>query len=259
MACGSATTRRVCKRERESCAHESESCAHSPPSSLGQALYATWWGFQSQPHLIWQLLRDFLAEHDPQPNAGHLALAQLERAGCLHAVVTQNVDGLHQAAGSGSVVELHGSLLECVCPRCAAPFGPSRAALLSAGASLPPLCGACGGPLKPSATLFGEALPPGAWDRAAALVDRCDVLLVVGTSASVQPAARLPGRAGRAGATVVELNLEATPLTGTVSDVLLRGRSAAVLPALAARVAQLRAVAGGGGRGGGGGAAAPRV
>lgn len=212
--------------------------------------YATIWGFDRSPEKIWELLRDFLAETTPRPNAGHLALAELQALGVVATVVTQNVDNLHQEAGSTGVVEFHGSLLEAACRKCRAQGGPV-APLLARGGALPPRCAACGGPLKPSAVLFGERIPDDAARNAQAAARACDVMLVVGTSASVRPASDLPRLALQAGATVVEVNVEATGLTGSVSDVILRGKAGVVLPQVLAAVKLLRAGGGGGGGGGG--------
>jgi NAD-dependent deacetylase len=117
-----------------------------------------------------------------------------------------------------------------VCRRCKAPGGPVPPLLVSSRGAFPPKCTQCGGPLKPSAILFGEAIPPGAAAAAAAAASVCDVMLVVGTSASVRPAADLPRLALAAGATIVEVNTEATGLTGRTSDIILRGKAGVVLP-----------------------------
>ena len=219
--------------------------------------YATIWGFDRSPEKIWELLRDFLAENEPTPNPGHVALAELA-ALVQTTLVTQNVDNLHQAAGSAGVVEFHGSLLEAACRKCRAPGGPV-APLLARGGPLPPRCAACGGPLKPSAVLFGERIPDDAARLAQAAARSCDVFLIVGTSATVRPAADLPRLALDAGATVIEVNTEATALTGRTSDILLRGRAGVVLPQVLLAVKQLRANGGGGGGGGGRAAVADAV
>ena len=217
-------------------------------------VYATIWGFQRSPEKIWELLRDFLAETTPRPNAGHVALAELQRLGIVATVVTQNVDNLHQEAGSTGVIEFHGSLLEAACHTCRAPGGPVTP-LLARDGPLPPRCAACGGPLKPSAVLFGERIPDDAARQAQAAARACDLMLVIGTSAAVRPAADLPRLALEAGATVVEVNVEATGLTGSISDVILRGKSGVVLPQVLDAVKRLRAGGGGGGGSSGGRAA----
>jgi NAD-dependent deacetylase len=160
-----------------------------------------------------------------EPHAGHRALAALERAGRLAAVVTQNVDGLHQRAGNGKVLELHGSLWTLRCSRC----GREREEKALRFAELPPRCASCGGAERPGVVWFGEALPEATFLAAAHEIAACDALLVVGTSAVVHPAAGLV-RAARH-AFVVEINPESTPLTATV-DASLRGGAGELLPAL---------------------------
>ncbi len=207
-------------------------------------------------------MTDFLETTTPRPNGGHTALADLQAQGVVHACVTQNVDNLHQDAGSTNVIEYHGSLMTSVCRACKA-AGGDVLPLLARKGPLPPRC-ACGGPLKPSAVLFGEAIPPGAAREASAAAERCDVMMVVGTSASVRPAADLPRIAARNGATVIEVNVEETGLTNRVTDLLLLGKAGVVLPRVADAVRTLKQQQSSGGGGGGsiGGAAgafAPRA
>jgi NAD-dependent deacetylase len=193
------------------------------------AVYATIWGYDRAPNKIWELIRDFLEETQPAPNQGHLALASLEADGVVTCVVTQNVDNLHQESGSKRVVEYHGSLLQSECRNCRAQGG-LVVTHLAQKKTLPPRCMQCGGPLKPSAVLFGERIPPTAAREAEAAVSQCDVLLVIGTSATVRPAADLPRIAARRGATVIEVNTECSALTDRVSDLVLLGKSGETLP-----------------------------
>ncbi|HKV85202.1 MAG TPA: Sir2 family NAD-dependent protein deacetylase [Ktedonobacterales bacterium] len=157
-----------------------------------------------------------------QPNAAHRALAKLDRRGALSAVVTQNFDGLHQAAGipTERVIELHGNTREAVCQSCGArqPIGPVQARV-EAGEE-EPLC-ACGGFLKAATILFGQPLPQDALDAAKAQLGVCDLLLVVGSSLRVTPAARLPLIALERGAPLIIVNLEPTPLDAR-ADVVIR-------------------------------------
>lgn len=192
------------------------------------ATYATIWGFDRSPNKIWELIRDFLEETSPAPNRGHTALADLEADGLVTCVVTCNVDNLHQESGSKQVVEYHGSLMQSACRSCRAPGGPVVSHL--AQKALPPRCTQCGGPLKPSAVLFGERIPPRAAREAADAVAKCDVLLVIGTSATVRPAADLPRIAAERGATVIEVNVECSCLTDKVSDMILLGKAGEALP-----------------------------
>jgi NAD-dependent deacetylase len=161
-----------------------------------------------------------------EPNAGHRALARRQRVHAATSVVTQNVDGLHQRAGSADVVELHGRLSHVRCERCAQtlpwPQDDPGGVLAHPG---------CGGRLRPDIVWFGEALPVAAWARAEALARAADVAIVVGTSGLVHPAASLPAIAQRAGAYVIEVNLQPTPLSPQV-DACVSGTAAEVLPAL---------------------------
>ncbi len=168
-----------------------------------------------------------------KPNPAHLALAELERMGLLTAVITQNVDGLHQAAGSKRVVELHGSLRRARCTRCGFKVRLSRVPEEEL-----PRCPACRGLLRPDVVWFGESLPADAWLEAVELASSCKCMLVIGTSCAVYPAASLPLIAKRGGAALVEVNLEATPLTA-IADVSLRGRAGELLPLLVDEVKRL--------------------
>ncbi len=197
--------------------------------------YGTIEAFMRDPGRVWLMLRELgVSLRAARPHAGHAALARLESAGLLQGVVTQNVDGLHQAAGSRRVLELHGTWRTLRCVVCRASAAAESVDL----ARLPPLC-ACGGPLKPGVVLFGEIIPAQVIDEAFDQVRTCECLLVVGTSAEVVPAAGLPEAASAAGAYVIEVNLEETALTGRVADLALRGAAGVVLPRLADRAIAL--------------------
>lgn len=188
-------------------------------------------GFRANPQLVW----DWYAERRvgmrrAQPNAGHLALAQFERnhPGRL-TVVTQNVDDLHQRAGSVDVIRLHGDILQDTwlepCrrdPACDTGW---------ASATRPPRCDACGNLVRPGVVWFGEMLPVQTLDRAGLLAGSCDVMLVVGTSGAVYPAAGLAHLARRAGARVVIVNPEPSEIDDQ-AHLILRGTAAHLLPEL---------------------------
>lgn len=194
--------------------------------------YATLDAFMADPDKVWRLFHEIGASFGTVfPNAGHRALAKLEAAGRLHAVITQNIDHLHQDAGSAEVVEYHGSTARLHCLVC----GRHRAARRPEPGPGAPRCG-CGGAMKPGVVLFGEMIPPEAMARAEYWAGRADVLLVVGTSAQVYPAAALPGLAKARGAAVIECNIAPTEFTGEITDVFLAGPAGRVLPALAAAV-----------------------
>jgi NAD-dependent deacetylase len=188
--------------------------------------------FINDPGAYWEVARGrgatLLAA---QPNAAHQALVELERRGNLQAVVTQNVDGLHLLAGSGDVIELHGNGREVVCLDCGnrEPRSHVQARL---DEELPPRCLRCGGThMKPAAVFFGEAIPAEATNRAFQLAEACDLMLVVGSSLVVYPAAQVPLAAHDAGAPLVILNAEPTPFDD-LATVILRGRAGDLLPEL---------------------------
>ncbi len=170
-----------------------------------------------------------------EPNPAHRALADLEQAGILRAVVTQNIDGLHQAAGSRVVHEFHGTHAELHCVDCGRRYGRERAM-----ETVPPHC-SCGQALKPAVVLFGEAIPAEASEGAFADADACDGLLVVGTSAMVYPAAQIPYHVAGRDQPMIVVDREPTPLTREVSCLYLRGTAGEVLPRLVAEIQTARA------------------
>jgi len=173
------------------------------------------------------------------PNAGHLALSAMQEkalaAGRKFTVITQNVDGLHQAAGSADVSEIHGSLWNWRCTKC----GVEAEEVGPAFETYPPMC-ACGGMRRPSVVWFGEPLPEEANSRAKRAANTCDFFLSLGTSGMVFPAAKLIDRALRRRVPVVEINLEETPYSRRVQR-SIRGRTGEVLPGLLASVSGARA------------------
>ena len=173
--------------------------------------YATIDAFRRDPVKVWEFyaLR-FELLTTAEPNAGHLALAELERRGLVAAVVTQNIDGLHERAGSREVVEVHGSIRSASCLECGerVPLEDVVAALRAAPA---PPCPRCGAVLKPDVVMFGELLPADAIERAIELVHGAGLLLVVGSSLEVQPVAGLPDEAVAAGVALAILNRGPTP------------------------------------------------
>jgi NAD-dependent deacetylase len=190
--------------------------------------------FEANPSRVWdwyQWRRDKVGSVDPHP--GYYALAELQRALPGWVVVTQNVDGLHKAAGSGDVIELHGNICRTICHRTRRGID---AAWLSKNPGSPPASPhSAEGMARPDVVWFGESLPVEALERAWALSSKADVFLSVGTSALVHPAASLPMVALQGGAVLVEINPEPTPLSGKAQHCLRRS-AGEVLPRLAARL-----------------------
>lgn len=170
-----------------------------------------------------------------KPNPAHLALAQLERAGCLTAVVTQNIDDLHRKAGSQKVLEIHGHLRESTCVECFRRYPSGRLLQHFIETGEIPRCPACGGVLKPDVVLYGEQLPFQVVQEAKALISHSDLVLVVGSSLEVTPAAVFPVQALNAGGRLVIVNREPTYLDSR-ADFIFRQDAAVVLPKLAEEV-----------------------
>ena len=177
--------------------------------------------FVRKPEEFFRFYRNKMLAPDARPNRAHLALAELERAGRLKAVITQNIDGLHQAAGSQEVLELHGSVLRNHCMRCGKFYGMD-AILNSVGV---PKC-SCGGVIKPDVVLYEEGLDMDTLNRAVNYISRADVLIVGGTSLTVYPAAGLIDY--YRGRKLVLINRDATPLDGQ-ADLVIAGKIGEVL------------------------------
>ncbi|MFG3709026.1 NAD-dependent deacetylase [Micromonospora sp. NPDC047670] len=200
---------------------------------------ATAEAFHADPDLVWGWYEWRRARVSrAEPNPGHLAIATIQTRVPGSAVITQNVDDLHERAGARPVIHLHGSLFA---PRCVAAAAHPAAVEETTDDELaqpdegrrmpPPRCASCAAPVRPGVVWFGEALPEEALTAAVGAAAACDVLLAVGTSGVVYPAAEIPGIAARSGATVVQVNPQPTPLD-QVCAVNLRGTAAQVLPAL---------------------------
>jgi NAD-dependent deacetylase len=195
------------------------------------AKYASIDYFREDPSYYWRFFRDerYPALAEAQPNPVHAALAALERSGSLAALVTQNIDGLHQAAGSSRVLELHGNSRRFLCEACGAAHDMASVRSL-VDRSIPPICPACSAAsLRPDVVLFGEALPPAVLSEALEEMRAASLVLVVGSSLVVQPAAALPLHALQAGAALVILNIDSTPLDD-LACLVVRAAADLVLP-----------------------------
>ena len=188
---------------------------------------ATEAGFRADPALVWRWYAERRARvAEARPNAAHRAIAAAS-AGRTVVVVTQNVDGLHQRAGSPDVIELHGSLVRAKCLDHGHPAAPGW----EGDVRTPPPCARCGSPLRPDVVWFGEMLPPRAFERAERLAREAGAMLVVGTSGLVQPAASLPWLTARHGRPVIVVDPNPTELDA-VAAVSLRAGAAQAVPAI---------------------------
>ena len=190
--------------------------------------------FLEDPARFWRLnlemREDGFEMSEAGPNPAHIALARLEEIGFMDCVITQNVDNLHFMAGSSHVIEFHGNSSRARCLSCKDTYPDKVARKKTESGELPPRCD-CGGVLKPDAVFFGERIPTDALEESEEQAKSCDLMLVIGTSASIYPAAALPRIAKEDnGAKVVEINAEPTAITGVISDYLIKGRAGEILP-----------------------------
>jgi NAD-dependent deacetylase len=184
-------------------------------------------GFDRDPELVWEFYnwrRETVGACSPNP--GHFALAEMEERIPHFTLITQNIDGLHKKAGSRNIIELHGNMWKVRCTRCEAIAEDLRIPLPNL-----PACEACGSLLRPHVVWFGEMLEPQVLNTAFDAVRSCDLMVVIGTSGTVQPAASMGAQAKRNGAWVAEINLEPTPYSD-VYDISIMGKSGEILPQL---------------------------
>ncbi len=207
--------------------------------------YESYYRFQQDPKEYWiermtgpQLLGGLI---NARPNPGHFALAELEKMAILKCIVTQNIDNLHQKAGSKRVLDYHGNISLLRCFECDTRFDPAEYDLdrLLAEDRLPPLCRKCNGVLKSDIVHFNEAIPADVAQESLEQVGKCDLMLICGTSAVVYPFAMLPRltKQNRQKTTIIEINADPTPLTQEgVSDALIHGKTGTILPKIVEEV-----------------------
>lgn len=186
--------------------------------------------FLKNPVKVWKMLKEmFSIALQAKPNSAHLVLAEMERKGYLKAIITQNVDGLHQEAGSQKVIELHGNGKSLICLSCYTkiPFVKEHLEIEPY-----PICIKCKTALKPDVVFFGEPLPEEALNSAYEMAKSCKILLIIGTSGVVYPAAQIPYYAKSKGATIIEINLSESSYTYKITDYFLKGKAGEILSKL---------------------------
>jgi len=190
--------------------------------------------FQHHPANSWRIIKEIFYDFfgKARPNPAHQALAQLESAEVLHGVITQNIDNLHQEAGSRDVIEFHGTSHLLTCLSCHQTWEIQPDML----ADLPPTCPCCGGLLKPNFIFFGEGIPTQAYQRSLTETQLADIWLVIGTTGEIMPASKIPIEAQNNGALIIEVNLHPSNYTNTITDIFLQGKASEVLSALAEAV-----------------------
>ncbi|MCD6331524.1 MAG: NAD-dependent deacylase [Thermoplasmata archaeon] len=190
--------------------------------------------FLKNPAKVWKMLAEMAELFEKvKPNPAHYALAELEKLGLLKAVITQNIDGLHQEAGNKKVIEFHGSFNTLTCLNCGKKYSKEKIDLKN----LPPRC-SCNGILKPDIVFFGEPIPTKALNEALELANKSDLILVIGTSCAVYPAAELPIIVKRKGGKIIEINREESGLS-YLADYKLLGKAGEILPKVVEEVKKL--------------------
>ncbi len=183
--------------------------------------------FTHYPAKSWKIIKDIFYDlfKEVKPNAAHYALAELEQRKLLHGIITQNVDSLHHDAGSRTIYEFHGSFRKLVCLNCSKKINLRSVSL----EKLPPLCEKCSGILKPDAVFFGESIPEPAHSKSFFETEKADLFILVGTTGEVAPANMIPRIAKHKGAGIIEINIEKSAYTDSITDLFLKGRATRVM------------------------------
>jgi len=180
--------------------------------------------------VIKEIFYDFFGE--AKPNEAHKVLAKMEQAGLLKNIITQNIDNLHQEAGSREVYEFHGNSRELVCTQCGKRFTMGDVNF----AKLPVTCDSCGGLVKPDFIFFGEGIPPAAYEKSLAAAENADVFLVIGTTGEIMPASQIPIMAKNRGTKIIEINVEPSNYTHHITDLFLKGKAGEMMDRLFEKV-----------------------
>ncbi len=183
--------------------------------------------FNKKPLQSWKKIKEIFYDSlgDAEPNIAHEILAKMEKRSFLESVITQNIDHLHQRAGSRYVYELHGTYKQLVCTNCRSEYDMSFADLNY----LPPTCYICKGILKPDMVFFNEPIPAFAKKRSFEEAEKADVFIIIGTNAEVLPAADIPVIAKKTGAKIIEINIQETHFTHEITDIFLKGEATEIL------------------------------
>ncbi|MBS3742083.1 MAG: NAD-dependent deacylase [Candidatus Cloacimonetes bacterium] len=179
--------------------------------------------FVNNPKKSWKLIKEIFFDTlaDTKPNAAHITLAEMERKGYLQAIITQNIDNLHQKAGSKEVYEFHGNTRNLVCTGCSYKYK----AVDFDFKDLPPQCEKCESPLKPDFIFFGEPIPETAMRKSFQETEKADLLILIGTTGEVMPASLIPYQSKRNGAKIVEVNIKPSNYTESITDIFLQGKA----------------------------------
>ena len=182
--------------------------------------------FKKYPEESWKAIREIFYNYfgKSKPNKAHIVLANMEKQNLLKVLITQNIDNLHQEAGSKNIFEFHGNANRFICMECTYTQRVDETDL----SIIPVMCSKCGGLMKPDFIFFGEGIPQQAYTGSFEAAEKADVCIIVGTSGEVMPAAMVPHQAKRAGAKIIEINLNKTDFTNSISDIWLQGKASEI-------------------------------
>ena len=177
--------------------------------------------FMNSPKESWHYIKEIFYDYmrDIKPNEAHIFLSKLEEKGVLKGVITQNIDNLHQKAGSKNVIEFHGTASKMICMKCGVRYNSDDICL----DELPPFCKKCGGLLKPDFVFFAEAIPPKAYKMSEELSKNADTLIIIGTTGEIMPASYMPYLAKDA--KIIEINIEPSKYTNDIADIFLKDKA----------------------------------
>jgi NAD-dependent deacetylase len=187
--------------------------------------------FHSNPNESWKIIKEIFYDFfgKAKPNDAHKVLSRMEQAGLLKNVITQNIDNLHQEAGSKEVYEFHGNSHDLICTKCGARYKINELDF----EHLPVTCPKCNGLIKPDFIFFGEGIPSVAYQKSLEAAQEADVFLLIGTTGEVMPASQIPSLAKNNGATIIEINIEPSNYTYSITDIFLQGKATEVMNKLA--------------------------
>jgi NAD-dependent deacetylase len=193
--------------------------------------------FYDHPEEAWSVIKEIFYDFfgNARPNEAHYNMAELEKLGLLECVITQNIDNLHQEAGSRKVYEFHGNSRNLVCQKCDKRYQASEALLQG----IPPRCPECGTVLKPDFIFFGEMIPQGAYQKSVEEAQNSEIFIVVGSTGEVVPASLIPQMAKENGVRVIEINPNVSYFTRSVTDIFLQGKATEVMQALVKEIKQM--------------------
>ncbi|WP_024791619.1 NAD-dependent deacylase [Lebetimonas sp. JS032] len=175
--------------------------------------------FLNHPDISWKYIKEIFYDYmyNAKPNIAHYCLTKLENLGKLKGIITQNIDNLHQDAGSKNVIEFHGTTKKLECIKCKTKYVSNKISL----DKLPPLCPECGGILKPDFVFFSEPIPKEAFEKSIELAQKCDLMIIIGTTGEIMPASQIPYLAKENGAKIIEINPDKSTYTDTITDIYI--------------------------------------